>query len=220
MHGIVTSRWNTLRAVRPLRAGLLALLIGLPGPPAGSTIGDPDRDLVVHVKQAGTLITIEVSMHVDAPQVEVWNVLTDFDRMAQIVSNLESSRIVSRQGNRVVVEQRGSETHGLIKFAFHSVRNVELEPHGEMHSTLITGSMLRLDGVTRLATTGRGTRVTSLGELVPPTWIPPVVGAHFLEKATRKQYVEMREEMIRRSRAATLSKGNGRHRPARIRTSF
>ena len=201
MHWFITGKWSIPRGAHSVRAGLLALLLGLPGLPAGSSVGDPDRDLVVQVKQSGGLITIEVSMHVDVPQVEVWNVLTDFDRMAQIVSNLESSRIVSRQGNRLVVEQRGSETHGLIKVAFHSMRNVELKPHGEMHSTLITGSMLRLDGVTRLATFGSGTRVTSFGELVPQTWLPPVVGTHFLEKATRKQYVEMRDEMIRRNRA-------------------
>jgi hypothetical protein len=32
---------------------------------------------------------------------------------------------------------------------------------------------------------------------------PPIVGARFLEKATRKQYVEMRDEMIRRSALRT-----------------
>jgi carbon monoxide dehydrogenase subunit G len=187
---------------RSFCTGLLALLLGISPMPAGSTDSNPDHELVVQVKQSGTRFTIEVSMHVDAPQAEVWNVLTDFERMAQIVSNLESSRIVSRQGTSLVVEQRGSETQGLLKFAFHSVRNVELRPHAEMHSTLITGSMRRLNGVTRLAATPRGTRVTSLGELVPEVWIPPLVGARFLERATRKQYAEMRDEMLRRSRSA------------------
>ena len=201
MHGLVTRRSNPPWSADSVRAGLLALLLGLSPGPATSADADPD-DLIVQVKQSGTRFTIEVSMHVEAPQVDVWNVLTDFERMAQIVSNLETSRIVSRHGSRVVVEQRGSESQGFLKFAFHSVRSVELKPQGEMHSTLITGSMRRLDGITRLAATERGTRVTSFGELVAEAWIPPLVGAHFLEKATRKQYVEMRDEMIRRSRAA------------------
>jgi Polyketide cyclase / dehydrase and lipid transport len=202
VHAFAVRRSIHSRSAPSVRSGLFALLLGLSGIPLNAAGGEPGRDLVVQVKQSGDRFTIDVSMHVDAPLIDVWNVLTDFERMAQIVSNLESSRIVSRQGSRVVVEQRGSETQGLLKFAFHSVRNVELEPHGEMRSTLISGSMRRLDGVTRLVATDRGTRVISLGELVPDSWIPPLVGAHFLEKATRKQYVEMRDEMLRRSRAA------------------
>ncbi len=165
MHGLVNRQCNPSGSAHSVRAGLLALLLGLSPMPAASADVDPD-DLIVQVKQSGTRFTIEVSMHVDAPQADVWNVLTDFERMAQIVSNLESSRIVSRHGSRVVVEQRGSESQGFLKFAFHSVRSVELKPQGEMHSTLITGSMRRLDGITRLAATERGTRVTSFGELV------------------------------------------------------
>jgi hypothetical protein len=32
-------------------------------------------------------------------------------------------------------------------------------------------------------------------------YLPPLIDAHFLESATRKQYVEMRDAMIHRRRA-------------------
>ena len=146
-----------------------------------------------------------MSLTVDAPQIAVWNVLTDFDRMAGIVSNLRSSRVLSRVGNRLVVEQSGIEAEGPLQVAFHSVREVELNPTASMHARLIHGSMRRLEGWTRLVPSREGTLVTSRGEVDAGGWVPPLITPHFIRRATIRQYAEMRQEMLRRAASRKCS---------------
>ena len=164
-----------------------------------SAQADRVADIAVSVNALDEGFEILVSLTVDAPQIAVWNVLTDFDRMAGIVSNLRSSRVLSRVGNRLVVEQSGVEAEGPLQVAFHSVREVELNPTASMHARLIHGSMRRLEGWTRLAPSRDGTLVTSRGEVDAGGWVPPLITPHFIRRATVRQYAEMRQEMLRRA---------------------
>lgn len=168
--------------------------------PAASFAAPAVRDdaIEVDVKPHSEGFEIRVYLIVAAPVWRAWNVLTDFDGMADIVSNLESSRVLSRSGNRLIVEQAGSEAEGPFRIAFHSVREVEFTPKSEMYSRLIRGSMRRLEGWTRLSELGRGTLVESQGTL-DGGWAPPLIAPHFIARATRRQYAEMRAEMLRRA---------------------
>ena len=86
-----------------------------------------------------------------------------------------TSRIVARDGNRLVVEQQGVEVQGPLRFGFHSVREVDLSPPFEMAARLIRGSMRVLEGSTRLARTSDATLVKSRGRLDPGHWVPTLV---------------------------------------------
>src|SRR5258706_2273475 len=47
-----------------------------------------------------------VLMHVDARI--AWEALSDYDHLARIIPDMKTSRAVSRDGNHVLVEQKGS----------------------------------------------------------------------------------------------------------------
>ena len=126
--------------------------------------------------------------------------LTDFDHMAQIVTNLQASRVLSRSATKVIVAQEGRASFGLVSFSFDTVREVELKPFAEIHGRLVRGSMRKMEGTTRLIPESAGTRIVSHGEFIPDVWVPPVVGPSFIEAETRKQFEKMREEMMRRRR--------------------
>lgn len=165
------------------------------------TDADAD-DIEVDVHEAGPVIVIDVAMHARVPQAVAWNVLTDFDNMARIVSTVESSRIVEARPDRVVVFQKGAYREGLLSFDYETLREVELRPNTAMRSRLIRGSLERLDGETRLSRgRGGGTDIVSHGECIPGGWVPHFMGIPFVRKATRVQYAEMRREMTRRAEA-------------------
>src|SRR5438046_9364180 len=61
------------------------------------------------IERQGEFITVNASalMQVDARI--AWEVLSDYDNLAQFIPDMKTSRIVSREGNRALVEQKRSE---------------------------------------------------------------------------------------------------------------
>ena len=162
------------------------------GPASSSGASVDQRDISVVVKVSGDTVTIDANLHVAASPEEVWGVLTDFDHMAQIVTNLQASRVVSRSATKVIVAQDGRASFGLVSFSFDTVREVELKPFAEIHARLIRGSMRKMEGTTHLIPESAGTRIVSHGEFIPDVWVPPIIGPNFIEAETRKQFAEMR----------------------------
>ena len=162
----------------------------------------PDTsDIQVDARIDGGLVTISSSLHIEASPGEVWAVFTDYDHAADFVSNLEYSRVETRDGNALVVHQKGAVKHWPFTFAFDSLRKVQLTPFERLESHLIQGTMKKLDGTTLLTREGAGTRVTDHRETIPNFWIPPVLGRLFIERETRQNFAELRAEILRRKAA-------------------
>lgn len=157
-----------------------------------------DRDISIHVEKNGETIIVDVNFQVPVSQREAWDVLTDFDHMAEFVSNLQSSKVTSRNGNKLQVAQKGKAAHGMLSFAFESVRDVELIPHHTIHTQLVSGNLKKLNGTTQLAIDDGATRISYHGESVPAVWVPPVIGTKFIQNEVVEQFREMRAEMMKR----------------------
>ncbi len=192
-----------MATLRNLSCAILALSLGLTQASAQTparTGGLGASDIVVHVKKHGETIVVDVEMAVHASPMEAWNVLTDYDHMAQFVGNVQASKITDRKGNTLVVAQKSGTAFGLLKFSFDNIREVELVPHSEIRSKLISGDMKASAFTTRIVSDGGAvTRVFNHGEFIPTMWVPPVVGTAFLETETRRQFHELRNEIMRRA---------------------
>ena len=193
---------STLHKLPALILGLsLSIPLALAQVPLRTDAQDAS-DIVVHVKKNGATIIVDVEMMVQAPALATWDVLTDYDHMAQFVGNVQSSKITGRKGNMLVVAQKSGTAFGLLKFSFDNVREVELVPHSEIRSNLISGDMKASAFTTRIMSNGGDvTRVVNHGEFVPTMWVPPVIGTAFLESETRRQFHELRNEIMRRTTA-------------------
>jgi hypothetical protein len=181
------------------------LAAALPAVPLPAAARDDDHDIAVEVCNNAGTVSVAVSFHVAVPPREAWDVLTDFDHMTGVVSNLETSRVVGTSGDKLLVLQKGKASRGPLSFAFENLREVELMPFEEISGRLVSGNLKAMHGTTRLAPEGDGTRVVNHGEFIPDVWIPPIVGVALIESETRKQFAEMRSEMLRRSRAAAAT---------------
>ena len=80
-------------------------------------------------------------MAVPASPEETWEVLTDFDKMAQILSNVDSSRVVNRDGNLIQVAQKSHASVGLVRLSLDNLRQIELIPNREIRSRLLKGDL-------------------------------------------------------------------------------
>jgi hypothetical protein len=124
--------------------------------------------------------------------------VTDYDNMAKFVSNLQASRIVERIDNKLVVMQKGRASRGPLSFSFENVREILLTPPTEIRSRLISGDLESSEFITRVVDHGDSAQIVNHGEFVPKVWVPPIVGPTVIEAETRKQFRELRDEIMRR----------------------
>jgi hypothetical protein len=162
-----------------------------------------DEDIVVQVQIEGENVSADVNMPVDASREQVWVVLTDFAHMASFVANVRESKIISSQGDVLMISQRGTAKYGPLSFPFESTREIRLTPWERIQSRLVSGNMRKMTGLTLLSDLGAGTRVVYHTDSIPGVWIPPLVGKTFIAHEMREQFQQMRDEIMRRKRAQT-----------------
>lgn len=166
-----------------------------------------EQDIEIQVELEGDLVRIDTSFHVEVTPQEAWAVVTDFDGAIAFISDLETSQVLARDGDTMLVFQKGRAKFGPFSFPVESVREIRLVPFQGMQSRLVSGSMKRLDVSTQLTPEGSGTRVTNRTESIPDVWIPPVVGRLFIAHEARQKFRELRDEILRRKQAAA-GRGN------------
>lgn len=155
----------------------------------------------VTAQKDGDVLAVNAEAWVRASPQEVWVVMVDFEHMARFISNLRSSRVLSRDGSVVTVEQKGRASAGLLSFDFESVREMDLTPFSQIRSHQVSGTMSRFDGTTVLRQDGELTRIESRVRAVPGTWVPPIFGTRFIESETREQFSELLAEIAHRQEA-------------------
>ena len=115
------------------------------------------------------------------------------------LSQLKSSTVTRRDGERLEVAQSIEARVGPFRFSSSSVRAVELTPQREIRSTLVSGDFDTFVGTTRLVERGAVTAIVNHSEYAPKAWIPPLIGTGAIESETRKQYQQLLAEMVRRT---------------------
>lgn len=157
------------------------------------------QDIAVKVERDGNTFSVDAAFTVAATIDEVWEVLTDFDKMAQILSNVDASHIANRDGNRFEVIQKSHASAGIVRLSLDSVRQVELTPKRQIQSHLVKGDLKSSDFTTRLAEEGGGVvRVTVNGKFVPSALGGAAITTDAVQSQTRRQYQELRDEIVRR----------------------
>jgi hypothetical protein len=201
----MAARWPlsyTTRDAGRRHAATATLAIALLTAAASAAVAPDDGDIAAAVHRQGREVVIDVDMRVDATPQEAWEVLTDYDHMSRFVPDLVSSRILRRDGDWIEVAQQARFHFGPFAIEAENVRAIELVPPREIRSRLISGDMLSSTFVTRIAPDGTATRITNHGEFIPNRWLPPFVGPAIVQAQTRKQFAELRAEILRRKHAA------------------
>jgi hypothetical protein len=159
----------------------------------------PDAEIVVHVAKDGPAILVDVDCPVQAPFPVVWEVLTDYDHMSTFISNLQQSTVESRDGNVLTVRQRGKASLGPFSVEFDGVRVVEILSFDEIRSHHVSGDLKSSEFTTRVIDIDGTLHVVNHGRYTPNRWVPPLIGPALIAAETRKQFDEIRREILRRS---------------------
>jgi hypothetical protein len=183
--------------VRTMRHAItLAAALALAVPAAAD-----DTDITVKVRKDGETIHVSVDCPVKAPPAVAWDVMTDYENMAGFITNLTQSTVRMHMGNRMQVSQKGNASRGPLSISFENTREIQLVPKSEIRSKLIAGDTMPAEFVTRIEERDGVTHVTHTGFYTPSMWVPPGIGPALIEAETRKQYGEIRAEILKRAQS-------------------
>ncbi|MEJ2366457.1 MAG: SRPBCC family protein [Deltaproteobacteria bacterium] len=118
------------------------------------------------ISRNGSGITAE--MTVAAGTERVWRVLTSFDEMDAHLSGITTSRVLNKEGNYLLVEQRTKVGISLLSFTFRVLMDV-VEDRPFLYFSQREGSFATFRGHWRVepASEGKGTRIRYYLEASP-----------------------------------------------------
>jgi ribosome-associated toxin RatA of RatAB toxin-antitoxin module len=141
--------------------------------------------LEVAVKRvaAGDMHVFEVAStgEVSAAPAAVWKILTNYERMPEFVPDLKTTKVLSRSGNRVVLEQYGVARFLFLNRGIELVVQVTEEPISAIDIALVSGDMKVYNCRWELVPTDSGgTRIVYTGKLVPKFYVPGMLGSNII----------------------------------------
>ncbi len=136
---------------------------------------DTDGEQVFVVTASGT---------VKASPAAVWKVLTDYEAMPDYVPDMDKSKVISRAGNRVLIEQAGVARFLFLSRAIELVVHASEEPISSIDIKLVSGDMKLYScrwEMTPVPETG-GTRIAYSGKMVPKFYVPGMLGSNIIRR--------------------------------------
>jgi ribosome-associated toxin RatA of RatAB toxin-antitoxin module len=125
---------------------------------------------------------VDATGTVAAPLTKVWRILTGYERMAEFVPDLESCKVLSRNGNEVIIEQFGVARFLFMSKSIHLIVRATEQPMSSIDISLISGDMKHYESHWELIPvpeTG-GTKVVYSGRLIPNFYVPGILGAKMI----------------------------------------
>lgn len=137
--------------------------------------------------EGGKAYQIASSGTVAATPAAVWRILTDYNRMADYVPDLKSARVVSRSGDKVIIEQLGAARFLFFSRDIHLVVQAQELAPNKIDVTLVDGDMKIYRCTWELAANaGGGTRVTYNATIEPKFYVPGLVEASLVRRDIAK----------------------------------
>jgi len=167
---------------------LWLLLLGLPAMGQGA-------EIAVQVVRHGDSFEVEATADIDAGVGDAWKVLTDYDRLSEFIPGMLESRVVSRDGFSVVVDQRGETSVLFFTYPIRVRLAIEEQPYERIVSTAISGNFKDLTGVYALQARGDGLSLRYEGRFTPDFAYPPLLGTLIVRSTVEKRFGAMVQEI-------------------------
>jgi ribosome-associated toxin RatA of RatAB toxin-antitoxin module len=128
-----------------------------------------------------------------------WQVFTDFDAMPRFLPGMEASKILSREGRRVTVQQRGRHQYGIFSKRYESERELTMNEPALIESRSLPGDEMAIASSTSFTPTqSDGCAIAYSATIGLPAWVPRVTAIGFVKSLAITQMQAMLAEVKRR----------------------
>jgi ribosome-associated toxin RatA of RatAB toxin-antitoxin module len=138
---------------------------------------------------------VEATAEIEADVADAWKVLTDYDRLAEFIPGMRESRVVSRDGSNVVVDQRGEASLLFFTFPMRVRLAIEEYPYDRIVSNAIFGNLKEMHGVYHLEARDARLRLRYEGKFTPDFGVPPLIGTLLVRGTVERQFSAMVREI-------------------------
>lgn len=184
-------------SMSPRTASVAILALSLSAPCSAEA-----PDVSIRTARDGEFITVAASAVMKVDQRVAWAVLSDYDHLARFIPDMKSSRVVSRDGNRIRVQQQGDVGF----FFYREPVNMLLEVHEEPPSVItargIEGNIRGLETRYELRSSEAGIKLDYAGRFAPDFSIPPLIGMPIMNRLIERRFRAMVAEIQRRDALA------------------
>jgi hypothetical protein len=174
------------------RAFIVALLALLASAPAVSA------EIAVKVARSGEAFQIDASAEFAGTIARTWQVLTDYNRLAEFIPDMETSRVVSRNGNQAVIEQKGEARVLFFSFPIDLRLAIVEHPYDRVFSQAVAGNFREMRGTYSLEAGQGRILLRYTGRMVPDFFVPPLIGTLALKHNVETSFRALVEEIERR----------------------
>jgi ribosome-associated toxin RatA of RatAB toxin-antitoxin module len=137
---------------------------------------------------------------VRAPTELIWQTLTDYDHLSEFVPGMVSSRVVSRQGSQLIIEQKGGAHLWFFSYPIRVTVASTEHPYEGIDVRLLQGNLRRLEGGYRIEPQPDGsTEITWSGTIEPDSPVPAFIRNAILRRTISEQFAGMVREIERRA---------------------
>ena len=165
----------------------------------------PAAEVVVHASRQGDMLEVEASAEFAADVRQTWRVLTDYDRLADFIPGMHVSRILRRDGNGLLLEQKGEARLLFFSYPIEVKLAVDEFPYERITSRAVAGNFKEMRGHYHIeAAEGRIT-LRYRGRLTPDFFVPPLIGTIVLRKNVERQFGALVDEILRRQKRGPQS---------------
>ncbi len=186
------------------RLAALLLILGASGLQAAG----PSK---VEAIRKGEFIEVRAHAIVEAPLSVIWSTLTDYERLPDFVPGLRKSKVISRQGSTVVIEQSGEARFLMFAFPIEVTLEALERPPASIQVRAISGNLRHFEGGYQVEpdAVGPGMVLRWEGSIIPDISLPPLIGEVVMRMQIEDQFTGMvreieRRELVRRAKESTL----------------
>ena len=157
-------------------------------------------EVTVHVTRSGQEFQVDAFAEFDGTVARTWRVLTDYGRIAEYVPDVRTSRVVSRDGNQAVVEQKGETRVLFFSFPIDVRLAVTEHPYERVVSRAVAGNFRELRSNYSLEAGEGRILLRYTGHMVPDFYVPPLIGTMVLRHNVEESFRALVTEIERQQR--------------------
>lgn len=159
-------------------------------------------NIAISTERDGETISIHASAALRVDAATAWHVLTDYGRYPDFIPDLRLSRVVSRRGDTVTVEQSGDAVVWLFRMPLEITFEIRESPPGRLQSRAVAGSLRGLTSSYTLAAEADGIRLEYSGRVTPGFALFGQIEQAAVERNIARQFQALADEIERQGAIA------------------
>jgi ribosome-associated toxin RatA of RatAB toxin-antitoxin module len=154
-------------------------------------------EVTVNAARSGEVFQVDASAELEGSLTRAWQVLTDYDRLTAFVPDLQVSRVVSRERNSALVEQKGAARLLFLSYPMDVQLAVTEYPRERVESRAVAGNFRQMQNTYTLEMRHGRVLMRYSGRMVPDFYVPPLIGTFVLRRSVESTFRALVDEIER-----------------------